>query len=414
MTETTQTPTPTPLWRNRDYGLLWSGNLVSSLGSATVLVALPLLVVAITGKPLQAGGVAAVETVPYIALSLPLGVLVDRYSRRAMLIVAGIVSMLVSLAIPIAYHLDHLSIGLVYGVAAVVGAASALGEIAQVAVLPKLVPESQLGTASGQSELIYNVSALVGPPIGGLMLATSHMAVPFVIDALSFGAMALSVGLIRANLQVEGDTEQGRWREEFTRGFRTLFAQRRLRALTIMTLTGDFLFSGITVLMTLLVKSRGTSAAVIGVVFALSAIGGIVGSLVANRVQNRMGLVRSVVLRSWATVLLFPLLALGIPAILLGVVWALMNVMISYMNVMQMRLTMSLASEEVLGRTQSVVTFGSFAVLPFGAMFTGVLMQYAGPRGTVFAFTAVLAAIAIYSTVSRDLRVEPEEAPAGG
>lgn len=408
--EAVESPTVKPLWRNRDYRLFWSGNLVSSVGSMTVLVALPLLVVAVTGKPLHAGGVAAVESLPFIALSLPIGVLVDRYSRRRMLILAGVVSMLASLVIPITYHFGHLTGGIFYAVAAILGAASALMEIAQVAVLPRLVPKEQLGVAAGQSELIYNVSALAGPPIGGLMLAGGHVEVPFLIDSLTFGTLALTVALIRTGLDIETPSEPGHWRQQLSQGFRILFAQRRLRAITVMTLAGDFLFSGITVLMTLLTKSRGASPSMIGAVFALSAVGGIIGSVIANRAQSHTGLVRSIMLRSWATAVLFPLLALGVPPILLGVIWGLMNVMIAYMNVTQMRLTMSLASEEVLGRTQSVVTFGSFAVLPLGAMFTGVLLQYTGPRGTVLVFSAILAAIAIYASVSRDLRVDPEPA----
>lgn len=176
------------------------------------------------------------------------------------------------------------------------------------------------------------------------------------------------------------------------------------RALSVLTLTGDFLFSGITVLMTVLVKSRGGSPAVIGAVFAIAAVGGLIGSLAATRLDRAAGLARSVMLRSWATAVLFPLLATGVPPIALGVVWSLINVMIAFMNVTQMRLTMSLASQEVLGRTQSVVTFASFAVLPVGAVFTGVLLQYAGPRGTVLTFTGILAVLAVYSSVSRDLR----------
>ena len=133
-------------------------------------------------------------------------------------------------------------------------------------------------------------------------------------------------------------------------------------------------------------------------------MGGIIGALTATRFERAAGLVPSVMLRSWAAALLFPLLATGVPPIALGVIWALMSVMIAYMNVTQMRLTISLVPPVVLGRTQSIVTFASFAVLPIGAVFTGVLLQYAGPDGTVLTFTGILAAVAIYSSVSRDLR----------
>jgi MFS family permease len=397
-------PKAPPLWRNRDYRLLWTGNLVSSVGSATVLIALPLLVLAITGKPLQAGGVAAAETVPYIALSLPIGVVVDRYPRRRLLIAAGVGSMLASSLIPIAYYLHHLTIGLVYAAAPLVACGSALDEIAQVAVLPRLVGEEQLGAVSGQAELIFNLSAIAGPPVAGLLLAGGVLPGPFIIDSVSFGVLALAVGLIRTDLDPAEPGERGRRRDELLLGLRTLARHRTLRALSVLTLTGDFLFSGITVLMTVLVRSRGASPAIIGAVFAIAAVGGVAGSLTAARFERAIGLAASVTLRSWAVALLFPLLATGVPPIVLGVVWALINVMIAFMNVTQMRLIIGLVPENVLGRTQSVVTFASYAVLPAGAVFTGLLLQYAGPRGTVLTFTGILAVLAVYSSVSRDLR----------
>ena len=397
-------PKPPALWRNRDYRLLWAGNLVSSVGSATVLIALPLLVLAITGQPVQTGGVAAAETIPYIVLSLPLGVLVDRLPRRRLLIGAGVGSMLAGSLIPIAYYLHFLSIGLVYLVAVLVACGSALDEIAQVAVLPKLVAEEQLGAVSGQSELIFNLSAIAGPPLAGGLLANGLLAEPFIINSVSFGLLALAVGLIRADLDPTGTAARGRWREELLLGLRTLARHRTLRALSVLTLTGDFLFSGITVLMTVLVKSRGASPAIIGAVFSIAAVGGVIGALTAARFERALALARSVMLRSWATALLFPLLATGVPPITLGVVWAAMNVMIAYMNVTQMRLIIGLVPGQILGRTQSVVTFASYAVLPAGAVFTGALLQYAGPRGTVLTFTGILAVLAVYSSVSRDLR----------
>jgi MFS family permease len=393
-----------PLWRNRDYVLLWTGNLISSIGSAMVLIALPLLVLAITGKALQTGTVAAAEAIPFIALSLPIGAVVDKYPRRGLLILAGGVAMLATALIPVTYYLHHLAIGIIYVVAVLVGCATALDQIAQVAVLPRLVGESRLAAASGQAELIYNVSAIAGPPLAGLLLSKGHLAVPFIVDSASFGVLVLAVGMIRSGLDSENTAETGRWREEIFIGFRKLAQHRNLRALSIMTLTGDFLFAGITVLMTVLLKFRGASAQTIGEAFAIAAAGGVIGSLSAARFERAIPLVPSVILRSWATALLFPLLATGIPPIALGFVWGLMNIMIAFMNVTQRRLTISLVPGDALGRTQAIVTFASFAVLPIGAVFTGVMLEFAGGRGTVLTFAGVLALVAIYSSVSRDLR----------
>jgi MFS family permease len=395
------------LWRNRDYRLLWTGNLVSSIGNATVLIALPLLVLALTGRPLQTGGVAAAETISYIAMSLPAGVVVDRYPRRRLLVLAAMTSMLATAIIPVAYYLHRLAIGEVYAVAVLVGCAGALDQIAQVAILPRIAGAEHVGTASAQFELIFSLSALAGPPLAGLLLSGGHLAVPFIIDSLSFGALAVAAGLIRQGLEAERPAERARRRDELLAGIRTLTGHRNLRALSAITLVGDMLFAGITVLMTVLEKSRGAPPAIIGAVFAIAAVGGVIGSLAATRFKRRAGLARSVMLRSWTTAVLFPLLATSVPPIVLGVPWALINIMIAFMNVTQMQLIIGLAPAEVLGRTQSVVTFASFAVLPIGAVLTGVLLQYVGPPGTVLIFSAVLALVAIYSSVSRDLRAPP-------
>jgi MFS family permease len=349
-------------------------------------------VLALTGKPLQAGGVSGAETTSYIAVSLPAGLVVDRYPRRPMLVLAAATSMLATAIIPVAYYVHHLAIGQVYAVAALVGCAGALDQIAQVAILPRIVSAEHLGNASGQAELIFTLSAIAGPPLAGLLLSGGHLAVPFIIDSLSFGALAVAIGLIRQELDPERPTERARRRDELLAGIRTLTGHRSLRALSAITLAGDLLFAGITVLMTVLVGSRGASPTTIGAVFAIAATGGVIGSLTATRFKRKAGLVRSVMLRSWVTALLFPLLATSVAPIILGVLWALVNVMIAFMNVTQMRLIMDLAPPGVLGRTQSVVTFAQFAVLPIGAVLTGVLLQYADARWTVLAFSAVLAA----------------------
>ena len=144
--------------------------------------------------------------------------------------------------------------------------ATAQANIAQVAVLPKLVSQEQIGAASGQSELIFNLSAVAGPPVAGLLLAGGHLAVPFIIDSVSFGVLALAVRMIRSDLDPGRPVGGARWRDEILAGFRTLARYKTLRALSIMTLVGDFLFSGITVLMTVLIKSRGASPSIIGAV----------------------------------------------------------------------------------------------------------------------------------------------------
>src|ERR1700730_15056764 len=78
------------LWRNRDFLLLWGGQVVSAIGSQVSLLAFPWLILAITGSPAQAGVIAAIRTLPYILFGLPAGALVDRWNRKQVMILCDV------------------------------------------------------------------------------------------------------------------------------------------------------------------------------------------------------------------------------------------------------------------------------------------------------------------------------------
>ncbi|MGY0231047.1 MFS transporter [Longispora urticae] len=396
------------LWGSRDYRWWWLGNLISTVGTAMSLIAYPLLVFAVTGSALGAGIAAACEVLPYALLSLPVGALVDRLPRRALLIGASLVSLAATGTIPVAHAADLLTPYLIYGVALVNGCAGVVFSITQVAVLPRIVREDQLGRAAGQSEVIWNLASIVGPPLAGLLI-TRSATLPFAVDALSFGVVAGCVALVRARLDADAPPAPVDWRADLTLGARRVATHRRLRALTLITVAGDLPFAGIAILITLLVRQDGGSPTGVGVVFAIAATGGVLGALAAPRIERRVGLVAAVVVRGWATVLLFPLLALGLAPVWVGLVWAGLSVTISMMNVIQMRYVLTGMPEEELGRIQAFVTLLSYAVLPVGTLGTGALVAWLGPHGTVLVYTGLMLVLALYGTVSRDLRSTPEE-----
>jgi MFS family permease len=80
--------TSLPLWRNRDFLLIWSGQALSLLGTQVSTFALPLLVLALTRSPFQAGLVSTVQRLPYLLLSLPIGAFIDRWNRKSVMLLA--------------------------------------------------------------------------------------------------------------------------------------------------------------------------------------------------------------------------------------------------------------------------------------------------------------------------------------
>src|SRR5262245_9383211 len=110
-----------PLWANSDYLLLWSGQAISSLGSQLSLFALPLLMLALTGSPAQAGFLGAARTLPFLLLGLPAGAVVDRVNRKRLMITCDLGRVLVLGSIPLAAALGGISLVQLYAVALVEG-----------------------------------------------------------------------------------------------------------------------------------------------------------------------------------------------------------------------------------------------------------------------------------------------------
>src|SRR6266516_6300693 len=193
---------PVPLWRNRDYVLLWSGQMISSVGTRVSMLAFPLLVLAITHSPAQAGLIGAMRALPYALLILPAGALVDRWNRKCVMILCDIGRAIALGSIPIALRLGHLTIAQLYIVSLVEGTLFTFFGLAETACLPQVVSKEQLPTAGAQGMVIDSVSELIGPSIGGVLYSIGR-AVPFLTDAISYGASVVSLFLIKVQFQEE-------------------------------------------------------------------------------------------------------------------------------------------------------------------------------------------------------------------
>src|SRR5919204_7062158 len=109
-THIAEAPPPDPLWRNRDYMLLWSGQVVSTLGSTASGIVFPLLILAITNSPTAAGIAGALTTIPYVLFSLPAGALIDRWDRKRAMILCDAGRAINMATIPLALVLNSLTI----------------------------------------------------------------------------------------------------------------------------------------------------------------------------------------------------------------------------------------------------------------------------------------------------------------
>lgn len=186
------------LVENRDFGLLWLGQLLSSLGTSFSIVALPLLMLAIGGSSIELGIVAALMSASNLALLLLGGVLVDRLARRRMVIAIELVRALALGAVALAALTGVLTVWMLYASAVVTGAMIAFFTPASNALIAEVVPRARLGEANSWRALGLGLSRVVGGSLAALVVVVLGPAIAIGLDALSYLANAGFVRSVRA------------------------------------------------------------------------------------------------------------------------------------------------------------------------------------------------------------------------
>jgi MFS family permease len=177
-----------PLRRDRDFRLLWIGQVVSGLGRQVTTIVLPYQLYVLTGTPLAIGALALVQVVPIMAFSLGGGVVADAVDRRRLLLLTQAGLAAASVALAGLALLPATPVLAIYAVAFVAAGLGAIDQPARSSAVPRLVPRERLPAAIALGQLNFQAAGVVGPAIGGLVLATLGIAACYVFDAITFAA----------------------------------------------------------------------------------------------------------------------------------------------------------------------------------------------------------------------------------
>ncbi|HLJ68662.1 MAG TPA: MFS transporter [Chloroflexota bacterium] len=402
---------PVTLWRNRDYMVLWGGQAISTLGSGISQLAYPFLILNLTDSPAQAGFVGAMFLFPYLLISLPAGALVDRWNRKRLMILCDAVRTVNMGSIPLAAALGHLSIVQLYVTAAIEGTAFVFFNVAEVAALPRVVDKSQIPEASSQNQAAQAAGALISPPLGGFLFQTVGHVFPFLADAISYAASVLSLLLIRTEFQLERSVEQRHLLTEIREGVAWLWNQPLIRYMTFLTGGLNFVGNATFLILLILARQHGASPALTGVMFAITAVGGLAGALLAPRFQRRFGYAQVIVTTVWIQAVATLFFAVAPNIFVLGALGAITFLRGPIFNAVQFSYRVSLIPDALQGRVNSVVRMVAFGTIPPGTALAGVLIQGVGAVRTVLAFAGVTFLLAVLTTGNRHIRAATSAVP---
>ena len=183
--------------RRREFRLLWLGELVSETGSNIAVVALYVQVYRITGSALAVGGIGLVQFVPILLSALFGAPLVDRHDRRSILLIAHWCEAGAALLLLVGVWIGSPPLLLIYVAAALVAGSGSLALAARSAMTPNLVPHDELPAALALNQAMWNTCLIVGPALGGLLIARFGLGIAYGLDLVTFAAALISVRLMR-------------------------------------------------------------------------------------------------------------------------------------------------------------------------------------------------------------------------
>jgi predicted MFS family arabinose efflux permease len=377
------------------------------VGSAVSGVAFPLLVLALTGSPAQAGLVGFLERLPQLLFNLPAGVYVDRWNRKLAMVLCDVGRALALGSIPVALLTHRLSLLQLAVVAFVEGSLAVVFSLAEGAAVPRLVAKEQLPAAYAQNEAISRSSGMIGQPLGGLLFGLGQLF-PFVADAISYAVSVVSLLFIRAEFEGERRVAGGRsLRAELAEGVRWLWGQPFLRTSTLLVAGTNLIFAANYLAIIVLAQERQTSAATIGLIFGAGGIGGLLGAVLAGVLAKWLRLSWVVLSVNWLWALLWPLLAVAPTGAAIGAIYALMVFAGPFWNVVLGSYKRALVPDELQARVDGAGTTIAWGAIPLGSLLAGGLLQWVGPVDTIWILGALMLFIALAGTFSGSIRHAP-------
>jgi MFS family permease len=402
------------LWHHLAFRRLWIGETVSQFGTMISQLALPLVAILVVhASTFEVGLLTAFESAAFLVVGLPAGAWVDRMRFRWVLIVNDLIRAAMLGSIPLAQLIGLLTIGQLYVVALVTGVSTVFFDVAYQSYLPQLVDRVLLVEGNAKLQASESVSQIAGPSVGGLLIQALTAPYAVLVDALSFLWSAGWVAAIKIRPPRPERKPDRHLRREIGAGLRFVLGSRLLRAIAACTGAAN-LFSSMAfaVFYVLLARDLHLSPGVIGLISSTSAIGGLIGSLVASRFAARVGQGPAI----WISAAVAGPCAFVAPfvhhdwtLVLLAVAQIGMWMGIVIYNITQVSFRQGLCPPELLGRMNATMRFLVWGTMPLGAILGGALGSAIGVRETllVAAVGQSLAFLPVFLSPLRRMRELP-------
>jgi MFS family permease len=419
----TQPPPPRrmPLWRQRNFTLLWTGQTISLTGSAVTTVGLPLAAITMLGaSALQVGLLTAATYGAFILVALPAGVVVDRFPKRRIMIWCDSVRLVIIGSVPVAAALHRLTLGQLYAVALAAGVCAVFFDVSEQSYVPSLLDPEDLTEGFGKLGASASFAEVSGRGLASGLVAVIGAARAVTADALSYAASVTCLLLVKGDEPRPERRPAGvrQLRRDIPQGLAFIARHPVLRKITACAAAGNlFIAMEIALNLLFLIRVLHMRPAVAGLATSLGSLGGIAGGMLAAWLARRIGSARII----W-----FSLLVLDAPSLVLPLAapgWRIALFIFGYgvsmfacsvFGASQLAYRQSVCPPDLRGRMNAASRWITWGVLPIGGLLGGLAGSAIGIRPSIWiAYAGSWAAgfLVYFSPLRRVRNVSDLQAP---
>jgi len=393
------------LWSHGDFLKMWAGQSISEIGSQISQLAIPLLAaISLHASPFEFSLLGVLGFLPFILFALPAGVWVDRLRRRRILIVGDSARAALLALIPILWATHVLTIWQLLVLQFVIGVFTVFFDVAYQSYLPALIEREHLVDGNSKLQLTVSIAQVAGPSLSAALITAITAPYAITADAISFVISSAFLLRMRHRENVaerSADTPRTRMWDDVKEGVQWVVGHRWLRAIAACTGSSNF-FSSLLFAISILYMIRDLHMPKyqLGLVFGVGSAGSIIGALVVNRLNKRIGVGPSIVF----TAIPFSVAGLGyaltnstlaLPVLMLS--QALFGFGAVAYNITQVSLRQAITPERLQGRMNAAMRWIVWGTIPLGSLAGGAIAStwslhtavWVGAIGALFTFLPV-------------------------
>ncbi|MGD0747171.1 MAG: MFS transporter [Acidimicrobiales bacterium] len=274
----------TPLRESRDFRLLFTGQLVSVIGTQLTVVAIPYQVYSMTHSTLQVGAISLAQLIPFLFGALSAGPIGDAVDKRRIMIWTAAAMMLTSGAMAVNAAVAHPSLVVLYVVSSLAAGLMGFSNTARMAAVPSMVERRHFAAAAAMTQIVFQLGVIVGPALSGLLLGIG-LPLVYALDAASFVVATITSAMLRPIPPHEGARGLSPW-ESTKEGLRYLRSRQALQGVYLIDINAMVFGMPRALFPAMAASVFGGGTIALGFLYAAPGVGALIGAVTTGWVAN--------------------------------------------------------------------------------------------------------------------------------